>query len=178
MKPAPLLALGKTASPKGIKQDTTEPLYFYSHPVFWHFPEGQGRDRVGKRLRQEGEGGPHFPQIPPCPTTRGAHTTGEGRHRSPLLWKRLHKAIPTPHKRARSTLGQQDHREAERCGVKGRKATVSLQTGSRPLPFPFLLHPQSLQSAPPTSLGHSLIASSFFPAAGDTKRKRVREQGG
>lgn len=98
MKPAPLLALGKTASLKGIKQDTTEPLYFYSHPVFWHFPEGQGRDRVRKRLRQEGEGGPHFPQIPPCPTTRGAHTTGEGRHRSPLLWKRLHKAIPTPHK--------------------------------------------------------------------------------
>lgn len=83
MKPAPLLALGKTASPKGIKQDTTEPLYFYSHPVFWHFPEGQGRDRVGKRLRQEGEGGSPFPSDPSLPNHTGSTHNGGGEAQKP-----------------------------------------------------------------------------------------------
>lgn len=82
MKPAPLLALGKTASPKGIKQDTTEPLYFYSHPVFWHFPEGQGRDRVGKR-QAGGRGGSPFPSDPSLPNHTGSTHNGGGEAQKP-----------------------------------------------------------------------------------------------
>ena len=80
------------------------------------------------------------------------------------------------HKQARSTPGRQDHREAEHYGVKGRKATVSSQTGSRPLLCPSCSIPK-VSRAPPALLGHSPMATSFFPATGDEKKKGT-EQGG
>lgn len=41
-------------TPNESNRTQFHPLYFYSHHVFWHFPE----DRVEERLRQEGEGVP------------------------------------------------------------------------------------------------------------------------
>ena len=189
-KPDPPANPGKAVSPK-LSNRTRLSLCTFIHILYFGIFQRTGRDSVGQRLRQEGEGGlaPHFPHIPPGPATWGAHTQGEGRHRSPLgggggtelhpRYTHTHTHTHThPHEQARSTPGGRDHREAERCGVKGREATVSSQTGGRPLPPHPTPFPVSPEAPPPYALpGHSLLASSFFPAAGDEK-KRGTEQGG
>ena len=84
-KPDPPANPGKAVSPK-LSNRTRLSHCTFIHILYFGIFQRTGRDRVGQRLRQEGEGGlaPHFPHIPPGPATWGAHTQGEGRHRSPL----------------------------------------------------------------------------------------------
>lgn len=118
---------------------------FLGHCTFIHilyfgiFQSRTGRDRVGQRLRREGEGGwLPFPSHPSWPRHTGSTHKGAGEAQKPPWWRRRHKATPMPHththtrpptpththEQARSTPGRRDHREAERCGVKGREAPV------------------------------------------------------
>lgn len=154
-------------------------MYFYSHRVFWHFPE-KGREETGwGKDRPEGEGDPRFPHSPPCLTTQGANTKREGRPGRPVLWKRLHEAKPTrTHKQAPlHTRGRQDYTEKlSTVGSRGRESNkVSSQTGGRPLPSPSCSIPK-VSRVSPALLGHFPMASSFFPAAED-KKKKGTEQG-
>lgn len=58
----------------------------------------------------------------------------------------------------------------------GESDEVSSQTGGRPLPSPSCSIPK-VSRVSPALLGHSPMASSFFPAAED-KKKKGTEQGG
>ena len=191
-KPDPPANPGKAVSHKLSNRTHLSHCTFIHILYFGIFQRRTGRDRVGQRLRQEGEGGAGspFPSHPPWPRHTGSTHTGGREAQKPPRWRRQHRATPTlhththtptpthTHKQARSTPGRRDHREAERCGVKGREATVSSQTGGRPLPPPPTPFPVSPEAPPPYTLpGHSLLASSFSPAAGDEK-KRGTEQGG
>lgn len=186
-KPDPPANPGKTVSPQISNRTRLSHVTFIHILYFGIFQRRTGRDRVGQRLRQEGEGGlaPHFPHIPPGPATRGAHTKGEGRHRSPLSGgggtklhprhthkhahphPRTHTNKPAPHWAGGIT-------EAERCGVKGREATVSSQTGGRPLPPPPTPFPRSPRSPPNPTLCLAILS---WPLASSlllgTKRKGV-----
>lgn len=130
-------------------------------------------------MRQEGEGGPLFPHIPPCPTTQGANTKWEGRHRHPLCGRGCTKLHPGTHtNKPRSTPGAGGITQRSRAlwGQGAGKATKSPHTQAPALcPLP-ALSPESLECPPtPTLLSHSPMASSFFPAAGDKKKKGTEE---
>lgn len=162
-KPDPPANPGKTVSPEISNRTRLSHCTFIHILYFGIFQSRTGRDRVGQRLRREGEGGwLPFPSHPSWPRHTGSTHKGAGEAQKPPWWRRRHKATPTPHththtrpptpththEQARSTPGRRDHREAERCGVKGREATVSSQTGGRPLQPPPTPFPRSPRSPP------------------------------
>lgn len=187
-KPDPPANPGKAVSPKISNRTRLSHCTFIHILYFGIFQRRTGRDRVGQRLRQEGEGGAGspFPSHPSWPCHTGSTHKGGGEAQKPPQWRRRHRATPmlhtsthppTPthtHEQARSTPGGRDHREAERCGVKGREATVSSQTGGRPLPPPPTPFPKSPQRPPHPMLCLAILS---WPLASSlllgTKRKGV-----
>lgn len=150
-------------------------MYFYSHRVFWHFPE-KDREETGwgKDLDKRARGSP-FPSDPSWPNHTENKHKGGGERGHPVLWKRLHKATPThTHKQAPSTPGAGRIREAEIWRGGGGKQH-SLLTDRCPPSRPFLLYPQSLLSVPPLCLAILLepLAASLLLG---TKRKRVQSR--
>ena len=184
-KPDPSANPGKTVSPQILNRTRLSHVTFI-HILYFGIFQRTGRDKVGHRLRQEGKGGPGSPfaSHPSWPCHTGSTHKGGGEAQKPPRWRRRHKATPTPHTHAHPhprthTNKPAPHRaggitEAERCGVKGREATVSSQTGGRPLPPPPTPFPRSPQSPPHPTLCLAILS---WPLASSlllgTKRKGV-----
>lgn len=160
-KPDPPANPGKTVSPQISNRTRLSHVTFIHILYFGIFQRRTGRDRVGQRLRQEGEGGlaPHFPHIPPGPATRGAHTKGEGRHRSPLSGGGSTKLHPrhthTPthtHAHTRTSplhTGQAGSQKQSAVGLRAGKQQSPHRQAAGPS-RPLRLHSQGLPGAPPT----------------------------
>lgn len=136
---------------------------------------------MGERLRQEGKGGGSlFPSHPSLTNHTGANKGGGeaqvlthlGEDTQSYTHARAQMRPLPPHQGA----GQGD-REAEHCGFPGRGSNkVSLQTGGRPLPSPSCSIPR-VYRCPSALPSHSPTASSFFPAAGDKRKKGTEQKG-
>lgn len=143
-------------------------------------------------------GWPHLPHLhglphPSWPRHTGSTHKGAGEAQKPPWWRRRHKATPTPHTHTHThahphprthTNKPAPHRAG---GITEKQSAVGSRAGKQQSPHrqaagpssPLRLHSQGLPGAPPPHAlpSHSLLASSFFPAAGDEK-KRGTEQGG
>jgi hypothetical protein len=142
------------------------------------------RKRQDGRKTEAGEQGGRspFPSYPSLPNHTGSkHIGGRETHSLPpreenaQSYTHAHIQI-RPHP-STPGAGQGYTEKQSTVDSRGRGSNkVSLQTGIGPTPVPFLLYPQSLTKCSSTLLGHCPMASSFFPAAGD-KKKKGTEQG-
>lgn len=97
-KPDPPANPGKTVSPEISNRTRLSHCTFIHILYFGIFQSRTGRDRVGQRLRREGEGGwLPFPSHPSWPRHTGSTHKGAGEAQKPPWWRRRHKATPTPH---------------------------------------------------------------------------------
>lgn len=187
-------ARGPTGYLSSPRQGQSPPRYQKGHDLaiillftscILAFFQRRGREETGwGKDRPEGKGDSHFLRSPPCLATQGANTKREGRHRCPLLWKRLHEAAPTrthTHKRAPlQTRGRQGYTEKQstvgsRSGVGGTRKSPHRQVAGPSHPPP-ALSPKSLK-CPPLCLAILLwpLASSLLLR---TKRNRVQSRWG
>lgn len=192
-KPDPPANPGKAVSPKISNRTRLSHCTFIHILYFGIFQRRTGRDRVGQRLRQEGEGGAGspFPSHPSWPCHTGStHKRGRGGTEAPSVEEAAqsythatHIHTPThTHAHTRTSplhTGRAGSQRSRALWGQGQGSN-SLLTDRRPAPpAPSNSIPKvSPEAPPPYALpGHSLLASSFFPAAGDEK-KRGTEQGG
>lgn len=133
---------------------------------------------MGKRLRQEGEGGPHFPYVPPCLTTRGANTKWGGEaQKPPPVEEAAQSYTHTTHtnKPAPRQAGRITEKQSTMGSRAGKLQSPHRQAAGPSCPLP-ALSPKSPER-PPLCLAILPwpLASSLLPG---TKRKRVTGQGG
>ena len=187
-KPDPPANPGKAVSHKLSNRTHLSHCTFIHILYFGIFQRRTGRDRVGQRLRQEGEGGAGspFPSHPPWPRHTGSTHTGGREAQKPPRWRRQHRATPTLHTHTHTHPHPRTHTNKpaphRAGGITEKQSAVGSRAGKQQSPHrqaagpsrPLRLHSQSPRRPPHPTLCLAILSWPLAsPLLLGTKRKGV-----